>query len=133
MRVAWLFAGLAVSALFNSATAQTNEVTAFEGAWSFEGSTPPDSWLGAGFRDGQGVCGGPKQLNIIIREEADPAGAQETRLRLHPDQPMGARVTSISAHRLTAEFLGEIEVFEIGDDARLTITRGDTRLAFSRC
>jgi len=133
MRAAWVIAALAASALFNSATAQTNEAAAFEGAWGFEGSTPPDSWLGAGFRDGQGVCGGPKQLNIVIREEADPAGVQETRLRLHPDQPMGARVTSIGARRLSTEFLGDVEIFEIGGDARLTITRGETRLVFTRC
>lgn len=106
----------------------------FEEDWGFERSYPADSWWGGGFRGGDGECGGPKALRILIRQEAAPDGSLEWRLRLNPLQPNGALVTAvdIATGQLTTEFLGEIEVFQRTGD-RLTISRGSNRLEFYRC
>lgn len=105
----------------------------FEGGWGYVSSDPEDSWLGAGFRGGVAACGAPKQLMINIREETLADGSRELRLRLHADQLAGAVITSISDVRLTTEFLGESDIFELHKDGRLVMTRNGTRLLFTRC
>jgi hypothetical protein len=119
--------------IMSGALATSADLRRFEGGWGFVSSDPEDSWWGAGLRGGVAACGAPKQLNIEIRQEQLPDGSSVLRLRWHPDQPASSVVTSISDARLTTESLGETDIFELLSNGNLAITRGATRLLFSRC
>jgi hypothetical protein len=109
---------------------------AFEGEWGFTSSEPADAWMATAYREGAGACGAEKALRIDIREEADPDGAGELRLRIHPEQSLGSAVESLeldgASARLTATFLGDAQVYERSGPS-LTVIHGSERLSFRRC
>jgi hypothetical protein len=122
-----------ITALASSAAlAQDAAPSPFEGPWGYVDQEPADSRWGAGLSEGQGACGGPKQLDIDIRDETFE-GAPERRLRLHRDQPLGALVTSEDDKRITTVFLGDADTFELRGDSTLTIVHGGTTITFERC
>jgi hypothetical protein len=111
-------------------------LAAFEGEWGFVSSEPEDAWRATGLRDGAGVCGAENASRVGIREEADPDGAGELRLRIHPEQSLGSAVESLeldgASARLTATFLGDAQVYERSGPS-LTVIHGSERLSFRRC
>lgn len=94
-------------------TRQIAILRALEEDWGFVRSIPADSGWAAGLRGGQAACGGPKALRVFLRREFQDDGRLEWRLRLHPDQPSGALVTSVNSEsgQVTTEFLGETRIF----------------------
>lgn len=106
----------------------------FEGPWGFVSAEPPNSFSAAGFANGQGACGAPRQLNIVIRRESIAAGgAADWFLRYTPDAAASARVISVTPRRMTTDFMGAIDTFDLEAGGRLLISHGDTHLTFARC
>lgn len=108
------------------------EFRRFEGGWGFDSFESAAGIWAEGFRE-EGACGAPKQLEFVFREESWPDGSRHWYLRLHPDQASGELITSISATRLTTEFLGESRVFELRKDGRLAFSFFGTRMLLKRC